>query len=168
MYYTPVAAYYAGPLQAVYGCSDLNCSRQNVLLGSFPSDFVQITKTEGTGKLGPGQYLNWSGNIGYWLDTSSRDAQGNPLIPYRTAAADTSVAFGTTFKVIDCGLDTISRITTDANVCKTYQTRMWTISDRFTAGTVGKHLDLFIGEQDSSNFSTGAQFIDASNAIVQF
>ncbi|MDP9018228.1 MAG: hypothetical protein M3N19_07900, partial [Candidatus Eremiobacteraeota bacterium] len=72
VYYTAVMAYYAGSPQPVYGCLDLDCTKANVLLGTFPNDFVAVVKTEGTGKIANGSYLNWSSDVGYWHDTSPR------------------------------------------------------------------------------------------------
>ncbi|GAC1390280.1 MAG: hypothetical protein NVSMB31_07150 [Vulcanimicrobiaceae bacterium] len=168
VYYTAVLAYYSGPPQTVFGCSDLVCTSRNVLLGTFPSDFINVVKVEGTGKIASGSYLNWSGDVGYWLDTSSRDAQGNALVPYRTAAADPSIPFGTAFRVMTCGADTGTGTPTDAAVCSSLQGFPWVITDRFTVGAVGKHVDLYIGEQNSANFTSSAKFIDASNSVLQF
>ena len=167
VYYTAVMAFYSGSPQTVYGCSDLVCSKKNAYLGIFPSDFVNVVKTEGTGKIANGSFLNWSIDVGYWMDSAPRDAQGNALVAYQSAAADPSITYGKTFRVLSCGADTETKTPTDAAVCSTYQAPKWLVSDRFTAGAVGKHVDLYIGEQDSVNFTAKAQIIDASNAALE-
>lgn len=166
VYFTPVARFYSGAPQTVTGCSSMQCTNRNVTLGTFPSDFVKTVQEEGTGKIADNQYLNWSIDVGYWLDRLPRDAQGNALMPYRSAAADTSVPFGTTFKIQACGADTSSGTPTAASVCSVYQWPAWVVTDRFTAGTVGQHVDLYIGEQTSANFSASANIIDASGASM--
>lgn len=168
VYYTPVASYYSGAPQTVTGCSDLQCTNRNVTLGTFPSDFVQTVQTEGTGKIGANRYLNWSIDVGYWLDTLPRDAQGNPLLPYRSAAADPSIPFGSTFKIATCGADTATGTPTSASACSTYQWPTWQVTDRFSVGSVGAHVDLYIGEQTSANFAAGPTIIDASGATIAF
>lgn len=166
IYYTPVMSYYSGPPQTVTGCLTLQCSNGTATLGTFPSDFVAQVHEEGTGKIGPNQYLNWSGNTGYWLDTLPRDAQGNALVPYRSAAADPSIPFGTTFKIQSCGADTATAAPTAASVCASYTWQMWEVEDRFTVGAVGQHVDLYVGEQSSATFTSGPNFIDASGAAL--
>lgn len=166
IYYTPVMSYYSGAPQTVTGCPTLQCSNGTTNLGTFPGDFVAQVHEEGTGKIAPNQYLNWSSNTGYWLDTLPRDAQGNALMPYRSAAADPSIPFGTTFKIQSCGADTTTSTPTDSKVCAAYQWQSWEVADRFSAGAVGQHVDLYVGEQTSATFTAGANFIDASGAAI--
>jgi len=43
------------------------------------------------------------------------------------------------------------------------------VTDRFGAGTVGKHLDLYIGEENRENFlKTSPYMFAAKNAHVEF
>lgn len=148
------------------GCSNLQCTTPNATLGTFPSDFVQTVKTEGTGKIADNRYLNWSAGVGYWLDIVPRDSQGYALMPYRIAAADLTVPFGTTLKIQSCGSDTVTLTPTDSAVCAALQRPTWIVSDRFTAGTVGQHVDLYVGEQTSATFTSSSTFIDASGAAL--
>lgn len=166
IYYTPVLAFYSGPAQNVVGCPGLQCANGTASLGSFPADFVAAVKTEGTGKIAPGRYLNWSSNTGYWLDTLPRDAQGQPLMPYRSAAADPSIPFGTTLRIGSCGADSTTGTPTATAVCTSYSTPTWIVADRFTAGAVGRHVDLYVGDQTSATFTSSPSFIDASGAAI--
>lgn len=166
IYYTPVMSFYTGAAQTVTGCSDLQCTNRNINLGAFPSDFVAAVQTEGTGKIASNQYLNWSVNVGYWKDTLPRNDRGAPLMPYRSAAADPSVPFGTTFKIASCGADTTTGTPTAPNVCSSLQSPSWIVTDRFTAGAAGQHVDLYVGDQPSANFTSSAGFIDASGASI--
>jgi hypothetical protein len=85
----------------------LDCNSQGVI-GSYPADFVKFVKDEGTGRITSGghagKYLNWSYDVGYWLDFAPRDAYGNSLVPYVSTAADTDVLrAGDQFTLVDCG-----------------------------------------------------------------
>ncbi|MDP9017254.1 MAG: hypothetical protein M3N19_02900, partial [Candidatus Eremiobacteraeota bacterium] len=100
--------------------------------------------------------------------TSPRDARGSALIQYRTAAGDASIKFGTSFRVLGCGSDTATGSAIDPAVCSNLQAASWVVNDRFTAGNVGKHVDLYIGEQTSAHFIDSPEIIDTSNAILQF
>lgn len=166
VYYTPVVKFYSGTLQAITGCSNLQCTVKNVALGSFPSDFVRVVQTEGTGKVADNRYLNWSGATGFWIDVVPRDAQGHALMPYRSAAADPSVPFGTTFTLQTCGADTVDHTPTASAVCGQLQWQTWMVTDRFEVGAVGQHMDLYIGEQTSTNFLANPSVIDASGASL--
>lgn len=108
---------------------------------------------EGTGRITSGthagKYLNWSYDVGYWLDTAPRDAYGNVLVPYISAAADTNVLkAGDEFFVTECGKNI------DAAFCTRVKQARWKIADQFTPGYGGSlHLDLYIGEEDQSRFT---------------
>jgi hypothetical protein len=157
-----VEQYHAGPPAAVRGCLALGCANGTLDLGTYASDFVRAVKDEGTGRItsGPqaGTYLNWSIDVGYWLDTAPRDARGQALVPYVSAAADPSIAFGTPFNVLACGVDdsTGSAADIDSRVCAQLQAANWLVQDRFTEGRVGQHLDLYIGEEDQPDFSNSS------------
>jgi uncharacterized protein DUF2334 len=156
VYYTAVEDFYPGPDADLVGCPALGCLQASQSLGNFPEDFLQAVKDEGSGRItrGPsaGRYLNWSVDIGYWLDTFPRDARGEPLRAYETAAADERVAFGTLLQVIDCGQDVLSQELLPAPVCQPLSSAHWVVWDRFGEAGVGKHVDLYIGEQDQPDF----------------
>ena len=158
VYYTAVESFHTDAVQSVSGCLIRDCAFGNSLIGNYPASFVNATKTEGTGRItsgvNAGKYLNWSVNVGYWLDTIPSDGYGTALVPFRTAAADDiALTRGTLFKLLapliqDDGtaLDSIS-----ANKLLSAQ---WLINDQFTPGLGGAlHLDLYIGEEDRLNFT---------------
>lgn len=86
VYYTPVEEFHDGEPVTVRGRPSLG-SETEEYLGTYPAGFVEAAQGEGGGRItsGPyaGNYLNWSWNIGFWLDTSTRDAGGDPLVPLR-------------------------------------------------------------------------------------
>src|SRR5262245_44198167 len=51
VYYTAVERYHGGAPQAVIGCLVLDCEHGGRYLGTYPSDFVQAVKDEGTGRI---------------------------------------------------------------------------------------------------------------------
>jgi hypothetical protein len=100
VYYTVVEDYHGGAPTRITGCPRLDCTGGHDDLGTYPAEFVAGVKTEGTGVTSDGRYLNWSYDTGFWLDTAPRDADGKPLEPYASAAADPGVlAHGTRFTV---------------------------------------------------------------------
>jgi hypothetical protein len=156
IYYTAVESFHTGPLEQVRGCAEIECSSGTVLLGNYPQDFVQAVKDEGTGRITSGdhagKYLNWSIDIGYWLDTHPRDARGLVLRPYLSAAVDVGIPYVTPLKILECGIDMSNQTHIDQAVCDEIRAVTWVVRDRFTVGEVGKHIDLYIGEEDRPNF----------------
>jgi hypothetical protein len=174
VYYTAVERFHGGAPQAVFGCPVLACENGSDYLGTFPHDFVQAVMDEGTGRITSGEhagaYLNWSIGVGYWLDADPRDARGQPLVPYVSAAADPGVPFGTPLRVLDCGVDdtTGSAEDVDPAFCDRLKAAEWVVRDRFTAGTVGRHLDLYIGLEDRPDFvDTSSKVISTERATVE-
>ena len=158
VYYTAVESFHTDAKVNVSGCLIRDCAFGNKLIGTYPASFIKATKTEGTGRItsgvNAGKYLNWSVDVGYWLDTIPSDGYGTALVPFRTAAADDiALTRGTQFKLVapliqDDGsaLDAVS-----ANKLLAAQ---WLINDQFTPGLGGAmHLDLYIGEEDQVNFT---------------
>ncbi|PXX68781.1 hypothetical protein DFR70_102467 [Nocardia tenerifensis] len=147
VYYTAVESYHDGPRETVHGCLDLDCADSDARIGELPSDFVDAVRDEGTGRItsgaNAGTYLNWSYDIGFWLDTQPRDAGGEILQPFRSAAAE-GMAPGTRLRLADCGIiDPES-----APPCTEFQSAEWIIGDEFIPGPGGPHhLDLYIGEE---------------------
>jgi hypothetical protein len=173
VYLTPVEKYHSGPPKQVRGCTSNDCPvAGNEDLGTYPADFVQAVIDHGTGHLtsGPfaGGYLNWTGSVGFWLDDAPRDARGMPLEAYVSAAADPSVPFDTPFRITDCGVDDGNGGPIDATVCDSLMQAHWIVRDRFEVGAVGKHLDLYIGEEDHANFSDDPRYVTAAGAKVVF
>lgn len=171
VYYTAVESLHNGTPTPVTGCTTISCSRGSAALGTYPQDFVQAVKAEGTGRITSGayagKYLNWSYDTGYWLDSAPRDAYGDALIPYVSAAADT-LARGTAFSVLECGTDEGSGDTIDGAFCQRLKAASWRIVDEFTPGLGGaNHADLYIGEEDSANFmKSSPKVISTAGAVL--
>lgn len=171
IYYTPVERYHTGMPKPVTGCLAIACKRGSAVIGTYPGDFVTAVKEEGNGRITSGshagQYLNWSADVGYWLDSAPRDDRGGVLTPYLSAAADQSVPFSTAFRVLDCGTDLDSGDAIDANVCARLKAVTWVVRDRFSDPASGKHVDLYIGEEDIPNFyNRSPNVIDNGGAVL--
>jgi hypothetical protein len=168
VYYTAVETFHTDAAVPVVGCKTLNCSNGHDDLGKHPASFVQAVKDEGTGRMADGRYLNWSYNVGYWLDTAPRNSGGGSLMPFESAAADTSVLpQGTNFTITDCG-----HIEDNAKppkaVCEKLAAAHWKIVDEFTPGLGGeRHLDLYIGEETQKGFTKTDWYITLSDAKLQ-
>ncbi|GAA3508154.1 hypothetical protein GCM10022416_61910 [Actinomadura keratinilytica] len=157
-YYTAVERFHGGRRKAVRGCPGLRCDDGDTPLGSYPEEFVEIVRTEGSGRItsGPhrGRYLNWSHSVGFWLDDTPRDSAGRPLRPWRSAAADRDVlARGRRFVIADCGRDGAGR-PVSGEVCERFRRATWTVVDVFRPGYGGEHhADVYIGEETGPGFA---------------
>jgi len=168
VYYTAVEAYHSGELQTVTGCRGLDCSHGDDDLGRYPAGFVDAVREEGTGRTAAGGYLNWSYDVGFWLDTRPRDTAGRALRPFVSAAADPGVlARGTRFRIADCGrADDGSR--PSAPVCAALRDARWTVTDEFTPGLGGsKHIDAYIGEETGPDFTSSAWYLTLRGATLR-
>jgi hypothetical protein len=160
VYYTAVEEHHDGAPTPVTGCPELDCAGGDDDLGTYPADFVQAVEDEGTGRItrGPhaGRYLNWSHDVGFWLDVAPRASDGEPLEPWRTAAADPGVlAAGTSIRVSDCG-DLEEGGAPSPAVCDRLRVPEWVVADEFTPGLGGEHhVDLYVGEETGPDFTTG-------------
>lgn len=172
VYYTAVESFHAGPTEQVVGCPDITCGVDGADLGTYSTDFVDTVAEEGTGRLtsGPnaGRYLNWSSTTGYWLDDAPRDAQGGALVPFVSAAASASIAFGTRFAVVDCGVDDQNSAATPAAACDPLRAGAWSVNDRFETASGAKHVDLYIGEEDQVGFTRSSKIISTVKATLAF
>jgi hypothetical protein len=173
VYHTAVESFHHGPLQAVEGCLDPDCSAGQTAIGNYPADFNRAVMEEGAGRITSGSqagmYLNWSYDVGYWLDTIPSDSRGRPLIPYSTAAADPNVLpYGAQVRLLSCGVDSVDGTVPDSAVCTKLRSVTWTVRDRFTPGLGGaKHLDLYIGEEDQPDFEhTSPKVIDVRGVTL--
>jgi hypothetical protein len=174
VYYTAVESFHHQRSVKVYGCREMGC-RWKATLGQYPADFVKAVKDEGTGRITHGEhsgkYLCWSKHDGYWLDTIPRNAQDTALNPWESAAADPSVMnYGSTFQVIDCGVDDTDSSEINAKTCTQIKSARWKIVDRFEPGLGGKnHLDLYIGEEDQDDFiKSSPKMISVKAATISF
>lgn len=165
IYYTAVESFHHGDPVDVTGCPVLDCNSGSAPLGTYPSSFVAAVREEGTGRItaGPhsGEYLNWSAGVGYWLDVAPRDAYGDPLLPFTTAAAE-AIPAGTDIRVRDCGTGRVG-----GQVCGRLQGGDWRVHDLFTPGLGGdRHIDLYIGEQDRPAFTDSPMYATLRHATV--
>lgn len=169
IYYTAVESFHDGLLVKVTGCPTIECDGGDDPLGIYPEDFVQAVENEGTGRITSGEhageYLNWSYDTGYWLDTEPRNSHGDPLRPFVSAAADPDVlAEGTSLRITDCG----DAEDVTAEVCDRLQTAEWTIEDEFTPGLGGDHhIDLYLGEETGPDFTDSPWYTTLTNARIE-
>lgn len=168
VYYTAVESFHHQALESVYGCPTQQCEKGDTPLGQYPGDFISVVKQEGTGRITSGRYtgayLNWSYDVGFWIDSVAADTHGNKLTPYVSAAADASVLKQSTqFAITSCGTTNIS-----AAVCNKFKSSHFIIRDEFTPGLGGKkHLDIYIGEEDQPNFEDSQTYTDLTNATIR-
>lgn len=167
VYYTAVQKYHSGRPEAVTGCPGIDCAHGSAALGTYPKDFVQAVHDEGTGLTAGGTYLNWSSDVGYWLDTAPRDSSGDPLRPFASAAADPEVLKQhTAFRIADCGR-TDDGSTPPADVCTKLRAAHWRIVDEFTPGLGGrKHIDAYIGPETGPGFTDSDWYITLERATL--
>ncbi|WP_410599342.1 hypothetical protein [Amycolatopsis sp. lyj-90] len=163
VYYTAVEEFHHEPPVGVRGCPDRDCVFGDADLGRHPAGFVAAVREEGTGRLQAGGYLNWSHNVGYWLDSEPRDAAGDALRPFVSAAADPGVlARGTAFRLMDCGRFPAGE------VCARLLDARWVVVDEFTPGFGGdRHVDLYLGEETGPGFTTGPWYATLAGATVR-
>jgi hypothetical protein len=168
VYYTAVEAYHSGAPTPVVGCPTVDCAHGSADLGTFPADFVAAVRDEGTGRTTSGRYLNWSHDVGFWLDHIPRDAYGRPLRPFESAAADTAVlAAGTGFTIVDCGRET-DGTPVHPTVCARLRQAHWIVSDLFTPGFGGpRHVDVYIGEETDPGFTDSPWYCTLRHATLR-
>jgi hypothetical protein len=168
VYYTAVERFHDGEPESVTGCRGLDCAHGDDDLGDFPAGFVAAVKDEGTGRTADGRYLNWSHDVGYWLDTAARDTAGEPLRPFVSAAADPEVLpRGATFRMATCG-HADDGSAPPATVCAALRRARWTVTDEFTPGLGGnRHLDLYLGEETGPDFTSSPWYLSLAGASLR-
>ena len=165
VYYTAVERFHDGEPEEVSGCLRLDCTDGDDDLGTYPSDFVAAVRDEGTGRTAGGKYLNWSYDVGFWLDSAARDTGGRQLRPFVSAAADPGVLpRDSTFQITECGRqDDGSRAAT--SVCAALRGATWTVTDEFTPGLGGsKHIDVYIGPETGPDFTDSDWYVALTGA----
>ncbi|BEL06950.1 hypothetical protein Q0Z83_051410 [Actinoplanes sichuanensis] len=165
MYYTAVERFHDGDPTTVTGCPRLDCSDGDDDLGTYPADFVDAVRDEGTGRTISGEYLNWSYDTGFWLDSAPRTSDGGTLVPFVSAATDPDVlSRGTRFTVSGCGtLEDGSAA--PRKVCAALRAAAWKITDEFTPGLGGpRHLDAYIGEETGPGFTDSQWYLTLTGA----
>lgn len=168
VYYTAVESFHDDEPVEVTGCPELDCENGDDPLGSYPGDFVKAVKDEGTGRITSGEhdgeYLNWSHGVGYWLDSEARNSHGDALRSFTSAATDADVLpRGSRVEIVDCGDADVG-----GEVCEKLMKPTWTIDDEFTPGLGGdKHLDVYLGEEDSDDFTDSPLYTTLENAKLR-
>ncbi|WP_212846924.1 hypothetical protein [Actinoplanes ianthinogenes] len=167
VYYTAVERFHSGEPTRVTGCPKLDCAHGDDDLGTYPADFVQAVTDEGTGRTTAGQYLNWSYDVGFWLDSAPRDTDGDRLTPFVSAAADPSVLpHGTRFRIAACGTQDDGSAP-PATICATLRDAAWLITDEFTPGLGGSHhIDAYIGPETGPGFTDSPWYLTLTGAGI--
>ena len=159
-FYTPVESYHAGAPQAVTGCASgsQDCSHGSAPLGSYPGDFLQAVRDNGTGRITGGRYagkfLSYDAQAGYSIDSANTDDSGAPVRPFVSAAADEGIPLGTSFRVQDCGVDSSDGSRIDAGVCSRLMSASWVVVERSGEAAGSRELDLYIGEENRPDFDS--------------
>ena len=173
VYYTALESFHGGAGETVYGRLSPGAESDNDVLGKYPESFVAAVQTEGAGRITSGsyagRYLNWSYDVGYWLDTIPDNAYGSALVAFRTAAADPDVlARGTSFKLV-APLIQDDGTPLDSASASRFLSASWVIQDQFTPGSGGPgHLDLYIGEEDRPDFTGSSPlYISLADVAIQ-
>lgn len=168
VYYTAVERFHHGDPVPVTGCAVLDCANGSDDLGTYPADFVQAVQDEGTGQTVSGRYLNWSHDIGFWLDSEPRAGDGSPLVPFVTAAADPDVlAPGTRFTITACGAQDDGSPPPE-DVCVALRGASWRIADEFTPGLGGpRHIDVYLGPETGPGFTDSPWYITLMGATIR-
>jgi hypothetical protein len=171
VYYTAVESVHTDTVKTVSGCLITACAFGSNLIGSYPASFINAVKAEGTGRITSGvhagKYLNWSIDVGYWLDTIASNGYGGALVPWQTAAAD-SIALprGTKFALV-APLIQDDGTALDSTSSSLLLNARWLINDQFTPGLGGAgHLDLYIGEENRINFTSSNLYTSLANVKV--
>ena len=170
-YYTPVESFFTGPLQAITGCTSIDCASGLQSLGAFPSDFIAAVQMQGSGRItsGPyaGNYLCGSFSDNFWIHPFPPDAYGSAARAFVTAAADDNVlAPGTRFRLV-APLAEAGGPIPDSTANKLLSST-WTVSDHFQAGYGGSlHIDLYVGEQTTPSFTSSPYYLLLENVAIE-
>jgi len=134
------------------------------LLGYYRSDFLEDVMVEGWGKgdgIGnDGSYLGYDPELGFIKSPEPLDAYGSPLIPWKTVAAPPHLRKGTIIIII--GFTSSEELSED--VIDKLLTSRFTVNDR--GGLTGRHIDIYIGEQDRANMNESPYALYIQNATI--
>ena len=134
------------------------------LLGYYRSDFLEDVMVEGWGKgdgIGnDGSYLGYDPELGFIKSPEPLDAYGSPLIPWKTVAALPHLRKGTIILII--GFTSSEELSED--VIDKLLTSRFTVSDR--GGLTGRHIDIYIGEQDRADMNESPYALYIQNATI--
>lgn len=166
--YTPVQSHHRGRAVRVTGCPRAFCGRP-ADLGSYPNEFVEAVRAQGTGKITAGahagKYLGWAASVGYWLDTAPRDSHGNPLRAYLSASSGSPLlSLRTRLRILSCGVDESGG--SNAAVCAKLKASTWRVVEVPNPGPT-RSLTLYIGLETSSGFAASAWNTTFSHAMLR-
>jgi len=137
------------------------------LLGYYRRDFLEDVMVEGWGKgdgVGnDGSYLGYDPELGFIKSPEPLDAYGSPLIPWKTVAAPTHLRKGTIILII--GFTSSEELSED--VIDKLLTSKFMISDR-GASLTGRHIDIYVGEQDRADMNESPYALYIQNARYVF
>ena len=137
------------------------------LLGYYRRDFLEDVMVEGWGKgdgVGnDGSYLGYDPELGFIKSPEPLDAYGSPLIPWKTVAAPTHLRKGTIILII--GFTSSEELSED--VIDKLLTSKFMISDR-GASLTGRHIDIYVGEQDRADMNESPYALYIQNATICF
>jgi hypothetical protein len=155
-----VQSYHTGAPQAITGCppQPTNCSNGSTPLGSYPGDFLEAVRDNGTGRITGGRYagrfLTYDAQSGYAVADTNVDDSGNAKRPFVTAAADEGIPLGTSFRVQACGVDGSDGSPVDGGVCSRLVAASWVVGERSGEPTGSRELALYIGEENRPDFDS--------------
>lgn len=171
VYYTAVESFHRETPVAVSGCPTTDCAHGSTDLGTYPGDFVDAVRNEGTGRItsgrNAGSYLNWSYDVGFWLDSIAATSWHTPLRPFvSSASGDAQLPRGATFHVASACTQVVESV--ESQVCRLLHSTTWIVDDEFTPGLGGsKRVDVYIGEENQEAFeSTSPRFIDVEDLTL--
>jgi len=137
------------------------------LLGYYRSDFLEDVMVEGWGKgdriRNDGSYLGYDPELGFIKSPEPLDAYGSPLIPWKTVAAPPHLRKGTTIFII--GFTSSEELSED--IVDKLLTSRFIVSDR-GVGLIGRHIDIYIGEQDRADMNESPYALYIQNATICF
>ena len=136
------------------------------LLGYYRSDFLEDVMVEGWGKgdgiRNDGSYLGYDPELGFIKSPEPLDAYGSPLIPWKTVAAPPHLRKGTIITII--GFTSSEELSED--IIDKLLTNRFMVSDR--GGLTGRHIDIYIGEQDRADMNESPYALYIQNATICF
>ena len=166
--YTPVQSYHHGQGVQVTGCPRASCASK-ADLGTYPSDFIEAVRAQGTGKLTSGthagKYLGWAAGVGYWVDTAPRGVRGDVLQAFSSAVSGTSLlSLRTRVRILSCGLDESGGSNTA--VCDRLRAPAWSVVEVPNPGPT-RSLTLYIGLETGPKFTGSPWATTFSHAVLR-
>jgi len=132
-------------------------------LGRYREDFLRDVRREGWGKGdgegNDGRYLGYVPGWGYIKRDKPLDANGNPLIPWKTVAGPPSIRNGTRIYILSFEAELKPEV--EEKLLNT----VFIVSDR-SPNITGKHIDIYVGEQDRENMDTSLYSLYIKDAVI--